>query len=523
MKSLHPFFHIFFVAAVIVVLIPSEYEVYASTKDSGESEWEGRQDVWHGFKRFHFEIDNRKCYVVVPTKIAFRKPWVWRARFPNFHYEMDVELLKKGFHIAYIDVANLFGSPQAIEYGNKFYQYLTKQHGFQQKVALEGVSRGGLFIYNWAIANPEKVSCIYADTPVCDFKSWPGGKGKSAGSKASWEACLKAYGLTESEALAYKNNPIDRIQTIAKARIPVLHIVSENDQVVPPDENTYLMFSRIPESDRKHNFKVLSVKAGTKKSNGHHFQHPNPNRVVSFILKNTVYEGGSINENTSRTLKQIREIHQSVPPIKFTPKPNRLSQLKQTRNKIVTGGKLRVVMLGDSIVNDTSRSQWHLLLQEKYPSCEITKITSVRGSTGCWWYQDNQRVQVYVTDQNPDLVIIGGISHRNDIDAIQNVIKQIRKQSDAEILLMTGTFGRIDPKNDQQWQYAIDQTKTPYRYQLQQLAQQQNCGFLDIRADWGKSILSSGKDVKWFQRDPVHANAKGEQILGRILARYLAP
>ncbi|QDU11241.1 GDSL-type esterase/lipase family protein [Gimesia aquarii] len=523
MKSRHRFFPFFFNTALLLILTSPEYEVYASSIATGKSEWEGRQDVWHGFKRFHFQLDNRKCYVVVPTQTAFRKPWIWRARFPDFHYEMDVELLRQGFHIAYIDVANLFGSPQAIEYGNKFYQYLTKQHGFQQKVALEGVSRGGLFIYNWAVVNPEKVSCIYADTPVCDFKSWPGGKGKSEGSKASWKACLKAYGLTEAEALLYKNNPIDQIQTIAKARIPVLHIVSENDQVVPPDENTYLMFRRIPESDRKHNFKVLSVKTGTKKSKGHHFQHPYPNRVVSFIVKNTVYEGGSINEKTTRTLKQIKKINQTIPPINYMPNPRRLKHLKQTRHKITRGGNLRVVMLGDSIVNDTSRSQWHLLIEEKYPACKITKITSVRGSTGCWWYQENQRVQLYVTEQNPDLVIIGGISHRNDIDAIQSVVRQIREQSNAEILLTTGAFGRVDPHNDQQWQLSIDQEKTPYRYQLQQLAQNQNCGFLDLRAHWGQYIRNSDKNVDWFQRDPVHANDKGEQILGNILARYLAP
>ncbi|MFH1304506.1 MAG: prolyl oligopeptidase family serine peptidase [Planctomycetota bacterium] len=287
MKSLLLFFRIFFIVFVTLLLIFPEPEVYASTKDSGESEWTGRQDLWHGFKRFHFQIDGRNCYVVTPAKNAAGKPWVWRARFPDFHYEMDVELLKQGFHIAYMDVANLFGSPQAITHGNQFFDHLTKQHGFQSKVALEGVSRGGLFIYNWALENPEKVSCIYADTPVCDFKSWPGGKGKSEGSKASWEACLKAYGFTEAEALTYKNNPVDRIQVIAKARIPVLHIVSENDQVVPPDENTYLMFSRVPEEDRQHNFEVISVKAGTEKSKGHHFQHPDPNQVVKFIVQHT--------------------------------------------------------------------------------------------------------------------------------------------------------------------------------------------------------------------------------------------
>lgn len=270
------------------LLLFPDNEVYTSTKVAVKSEWTGKQDEWHGFKRFRFQIAGRNCYVVTPHKTAPGKPWVWRARFPDFHYEMDVELLKQGFHIAYLDVSNLFGSPQAIKYGDQFYDYLTKQHGFQSKVALEGVSRGGLFIYNWALKNPEKVSCIYADTPVCDFKSWPGGKGKSQGSAASWQACLKAYKMTEAEALAYKNNPIDRIQIIAEAGIPVLHIVSENDQVVPPDENTYLMFSRVPKKYRKDNFKVISVKTGTEKSKGHHFQHPEPERVVAFIVKHTM-------------------------------------------------------------------------------------------------------------------------------------------------------------------------------------------------------------------------------------------
>lgn len=282
-----PFFRIIFLTVLAMFLTPPHFEVYASTKTTTKPEWTGRQDEWHGFKRFHFQVDGRKSYVVLPAKTAPGKPWVWRARFPNFHYEMDLELLKHGYHIAYIDVSNLFGSPQAIAYGNKFYEYLTTQHGFQKKVALEGVSRGGLFIYNWAFANPDKVSCIYADTPVCDFKSWPGGKGKGIGSEGTWKTCLKAYGMTEKEALAYPKNPVDRIQEIVKARIPVLHIVSENDQVVPPAENTYLMFSRVPKSDRQDNFHVISVKKGTEKSKGHHFKHPKPDQVVKFIMQHT--------------------------------------------------------------------------------------------------------------------------------------------------------------------------------------------------------------------------------------------
>ena len=94
--------------------------------------------------------------------------------------------------------------------------------------------------------------------------------------------------MTEAEALEYKDNPVDRIQLIAAAGIPVLHIISENDQVVPPAENTRLMFSRVPAQFRHNNFKIISVKTGTEKSKGNHFTHPHPEQVVTFIRENTL-------------------------------------------------------------------------------------------------------------------------------------------------------------------------------------------------------------------------------------------
>ena len=72
-----------------------------------------------------------------------------------------------------MDVGHLFGNPQAVAHWNAFYAYLTESHGFSKKVALEGMSRGGLIVYNWAKVNPEKVACIYADAPVCDIRDLP--------------------------------------------------------------------------------------------------------------------------------------------------------------------------------------------------------------------------------------------------------------------------------------------------------------------------------------------------------------
>ena len=248
-----------------------------------DGEWFHRKTTWNGYEQLHFKVAGRSAYVVTPKTAALGKPWVWRARFANYHAEMDIALLGKGFHIAYVDVAGMFGSPEAIAIGDKLYEYLTANLGLANEPALEGVSRGGLFDYNWATNNADKVACIYCDTPVCDFKSWPAGKGEGLGSADAWAQCLKAYSLNEDEALRYELNPIDKLAEIAKARIPILHIVSENDRVVPPQENTYQLKQRLERLG--HTLEVISVPKGTAKSSGHHFDHPASDRVVNFITK----------------------------------------------------------------------------------------------------------------------------------------------------------------------------------------------------------------------------------------------
>ena len=57
---------------------------------------------------------------------------------------------------------------------------------------------------------------------------------------------LKEYGFKdEAEAMAYKDNPIDNLQPIVDARIPIMHIVTEDDAIVPPMENTYVLKERL--------------------------------------------------------------------------------------------------------------------------------------------------------------------------------------------------------------------------------------------------------------------------------------
>ena len=170
--------------------------------------FEGKKSKWKEYTKTDFKVGEHTAFVVEPKTHAVGKPWIWRARFPTYHSEVDEMLLADGYHEAHINTGPKLGSPKALAIWKDFYDLLTTKHGFNKKVALEGVSRGGLYVYRWAKNHPDTVACIYNDTPVCDFKSWPGGKGKGKGAQGEWKRLLKEYGFkNETDALAYRDNP----------------------------------------------------------------------------------------------------------------------------------------------------------------------------------------------------------------------------------------------------------------------------------------------------------------------------
>ena len=239
----------------------------------------------------------------MPKSVAEGRPWIWRARFFGHEPQADIALLNEGFHLAYCDVGGLFGNPQSVQHWNAFYRVMTERHRLSKRPALEGMSRGGLIIYNWAAANPDKLACIYGDAPVCDFKSWPGGKGKGQGGGAAWQQCLDAHGLTEAEGLEYKNNPIDNLKPLADAGVPLLHIVGDADVVVPVEENTAIVERRYKELGG-------SIQVIHKPGVGHHpHSLKDPGPIVAFVLKHTrqnVRLRGGLNNSRLRFEKEKR-------------------------------------------------------------------------------------------------------------------------------------------------------------------------------------------------------------------------
>ena len=175
-------------------------------------------------------------------------------RMPNSGIVFSVEVMRVNHYRSSGSLFNMIWRAVDIRSSLKFgtflnawdelYQYMTTKYQLNAKVALIGVSRGGLFVYNWAKKNPKKVACIYAEAPVCDFKSWPMGK-NGIRSENDWHSLKAAYGFsTDQEAIAYTNNPMDNLELLAENKIPVLHMIGLEDRVVPPEENTYVLVNK---------------------------------------------------------------------------------------------------------------------------------------------------------------------------------------------------------------------------------------------------------------------------------------
>ena len=150
--------------------------------------FDGEKSSWHdGFDRYDFVMDEatlaitpfkppagerfgvrdpakgqRRCIVVVPKTPAPGNPWSWQGCYWDHQPQTEVELLRRGFHIAYMS-ANATLKPG--KEWDAWYQYLTEKHGLSKKPAFIGMSRGGEYEYTWATLHPDQVSCIYADNP----------------------------------------------------------------------------------------------------------------------------------------------------------------------------------------------------------------------------------------------------------------------------------------------------------------------------------------------------------------------
>jgi sialidase-1 len=387
---------------------------------------------WKGFEQISLSIAGHDAYYVKPPHPLLGNPWVWRASFPDWHTDIDSLLLQRGFYVAYVSVDNQYGSPYSMQVWDKFYSYLTDSLLLAKKVALEAVSRGGLYAYNWAKRNPDKVACIYAETPVCDFKSWPGGKGKSVGDEACWKELLQVYHFTEQQALDYKENPLDNLEGLASFKVPLYHLIGHQDKVVPSAENSDVLIQRYiglggPAT-------VYPVTKGPQNSSGHHVPIEHPGAIADFIESNTV------------------PVKNLLPYRDYYIVRKGLSNLLALLNKKDT---VTVAFLGGSITyNPGWRDKVCVYLKEHFPKTNFRFIAAGIPSLGS--LSHSFRLQQDVLDNGKvDLLFVeAAVNDRanhtdslTQIQCLEGIVRHAKKSNpDMDIVMME--FADPDKTND---------------------------------------------------------------------------
>lgn len=234
---------------------------------------------WRGFDRIDFTLASRPCVLVVPASPAPGKPWIWRTEFFDHEPQVDLELLRRGWHVAYMDAKNMYGGPKAMALFNEFYAHLVIHAGLARRMVLEGFSRGGLYAFNFAITHPTRVAALYLDAPVLDIRSWPGRNRESR----EWVECLEAYNLTEVTLTQFRGNPIDRVGTVAAGKVPIIVVCGDADTVVPFAENAGVLEKRYRELGG-------TIEVILKPGVGHHpHSLPDPTPIVTFLINHAKF------------------------------------------------------------------------------------------------------------------------------------------------------------------------------------------------------------------------------------------
>jgi pimeloyl-ACP methyl ester carboxylesterase len=205
----------------------------------------------YGATRVDFPVPGGSGFVIKPdrSEAAGLKPWLWYAptfvkakpemgRYPNKSLDwLFPRLLEKGVWIAGVDVGESWGNSPGRKAYTRFYKYVRKKYALSSRPCLLGQSRGGLMLYNWAAEHARDVGCIAGIYPVTNLEGWPNLGG---------EKIQKAYGMNETGLRKHlrKNNPIDRLAPLARAKVPIFHIHGDADKVVPLEQNTLELVRR---------------------------------------------------------------------------------------------------------------------------------------------------------------------------------------------------------------------------------------------------------------------------------------
>lgn len=197
---------------------------------------------WNGYKCEEFEFENKKAIIVFPNETEPCKNWLLKTEYWDGYPQTEIEMLKRGFHLAYVQNETRFATKSDCERKARFVKFISEKYSLRDKCTLVGYSCGGAHAFNFAGYFPECVCCIFTDAPVLNFCDYPG--------RLSCEKCEKVWdnefivaypGITRAKLLSFENHPINRTDILKKYKIPIIMLYGTEDETVLYDKNGRLL------------------------------------------------------------------------------------------------------------------------------------------------------------------------------------------------------------------------------------------------------------------------------------------
>lgn len=236
-----------------------------------------KESIWNGFKRLDFKLEDRDCILICPDTPCEGKKWLYRTEYFGAFPDLELVLLKKGYHLAYMQNKTRLCPESDTDMRPRFCEFLTNKFGLNKKCALLGYSCGGMQAVYFAAKYPQYVSAVYLDAPVMNYLSWPFGLGK--GMNDCVNEFIENMGMTLSEMLNFRNHPIDQKEKLLASGLPIMLVSGDSDTAVPFCENGQLLYDYFKANGG--NIELI-IKEG-----GDHHPHglPDNTPIVEFIQK----------------------------------------------------------------------------------------------------------------------------------------------------------------------------------------------------------------------------------------------
>ena len=113
-----------------------------------------------------YEFNGYKAYVTVPDNPNGK--WIWKAEYLTAFDKAELALVEQGYTHVYYEVRFMYGCPKVQRLMHKFHLDVVERFHLQKKCILIGMSVGGLYSFNYALAYPEYVEKVCLDAPALD-------------------------------------------------------------------------------------------------------------------------------------------------------------------------------------------------------------------------------------------------------------------------------------------------------------------------------------------------------------------